>query len=392
MRTMKTIKVIALISILLSFEPSWAADSWFKNACSMLFGKPAISESSTAKAVPSTQALEGAQLFSSFRLQEVGRVPGRFGGSILTIGRKSLGNGQKVSWEDYSTKTDLPGDMRWALHDLAPAIKGLFSFSGLGKDLQPIKNQQFDALEYVTVPNWTEVHTGLEALKSLAQKQNMDIAILNFYSTDKVTGGRKYLSMLAEELKLPMTSQGHAFEHDLNFHFVSSFFTPTFIARAMQNRAQIVLEFEKFLKEYPRRTRSQAQNFEVFETVMRKELMIDVIYRMDTQANFVNIYNGRSAPGMIEEIFKAMLMRSYTPRDYLVSLVSHHFGEVVSMNRSLAQDFQMAFDEFLAGLSERYSKEDVPRGFFDNPNVFKQGAEQQLRDLETLASQLMNSR
>ncbi len=186
-----------------------------------------------------------APAFYSSHLHSSEVRPGLHGGLIIFVKKQD-----SKSWKLRISGADKPGDFRCGPAYATDGLKDFFSIHAYNQNGQNGDHNMIseDSTSTISIPNIEEINGGLLKLKQALQAQSLPHEILTFYEANKVVDAATYLLRLAEQQQLPMGTIGELFEHDFNYHFLSSLVTPPQVVSLMSKRAKLLLQFLDYAK------------------------------------------------------------------------------------------------------------------------------------------------
>ncbi|GEM_PF-2777190 len=329
--------------------------------------------------------------FQSHHLEQVHSGKGRLGQEFITVQRKTVEKkrllrkslSEPAEWHDFQINPDKPGDIRWGAQYLPAALKEMLGINALNR-----QGQSVDAVSpevfYIQVPTPANGHRVLAHLESKMKQKIPDYKLINFYETGgNILSGLQYLQNFAARAELPISKEGHLFEHDLNYHFYSSLVTPSFFTKALQSRAQVFLEFHRFVKEQSTHSRQYADLFKVLnenhlpELVERIDLSTGNLFGSTVRMKSENLHKIMNE---VQESLDHAFLGETTPYDFLGKFLKRYPANGLA---------EMAHREFAPALSDKYFEIDITRDQLNNPGELYNEAQSQLKEFNRIAAELL---
>lgn len=328
--------------------------------------------------------------FQSHHLEQVYSGKGRFGQEFITLQRKAVEKkrflrktvSQSAEWHDFQINPDKPGDIRWGAQFLPTALKEMLGINALNR-----QGQSVDALSpevfYVQVPTPATGRRVLTHLESKMKQKNPHYKLINFYETGgDILSGLQYLQNFASRAELPISKEGHLFEHDLNYHYYSSLVTPSFFTKALQNRAQVFLEFHRFVKEKSLHSREYAELFKALsenhlpELVERIDLSTGNLFGSTVRMKSENLHKVMNE---VQESLDHAFLDETNPYDFLGKFLKRYPVNGLA---------ELAHREFAPTVSDRYFETDITKEQLNNPGELYNEAQSQLKEFNRIAAEL----
>jgi hypothetical protein len=256
---------------------------------------------------------------------------------------------------------------------------GINALSRQGKSLEAMSPEVF----YVQIPTPATGRRVLSHLESKMRQKDPGFKVINFYETGgDILSGLQYLQNFAARAELPIAKEGHLFEHDLNYHYYSSLVTPSFFTKALQNRAQIFLEFHRFVKEKSMSSRQYADLFKTLnenhlpELVERIDLSTGNLFGSTVRMKSENIHKIMNE---VQESLDHAFLGESTPYDFLGQFLKRYPANGLA---------EMAYKEFAPAAADRHFEIDVSKAQLKNPAELYNEAQSQLKEFERIATEL----
>lgn len=333
------------------------------------------------------------EIFQSHHLMEIQTRKESLGQEVLVLQRKSeiqkkLFRKEKEvqkDWADFSINPDKPGDVRWGAQHLGPAMKtllGLKTFDQQGKEVAPTS----DAVFYTQTPSVPTILHSFKLLEAKMKQQNPEFQWIGFFQTGAGTlSGKTYVEKIVKDGTMPISSQGHLYEHDLNYHVYSSFVMPPQFVKALRSRMEVFMGFVKYMEAQPG-TKENAQ----VRYLLEQKLLEEVVSRVDTATgNFFKTVIRDSDKGLnhtMNEVFDSLdiaLLSQLSPREYFLELTG---------SKDWGADLNKAAREYARTLPESAKQQDLPDFYFKNPAEFYNQANSLFKALEKAASEVIAER
>lgn len=331
-----------------------------------------------------------AGIFQSHHLEQVYSGKGRFGQEFITVQRRAVekkrflrkNTSELAEWHDFQINPDKPGDIRWGAQYLPSALKEMLGINALNRQGQNVDAGSPEVF-YVQVPTPATGHRVLTHLESKMKQKNSDYKLINFYETGgDILSGLQYLENFAARAELPISKSGHLFEHDLNYHFYSSLVTPSFFTKALQNRAQVFLEFHRFVKEKSAHSRQYAELYKVLnenhlpELVERIDLSTGNLFGSTVRMKSENLHKIMNE---VQESLDHAFLGETNPYDFLGKFLKRYPANGLA---------EMAHREFAPEVADRHFETDVTKEQLNNPGELYNEAQSQLKEFNRIAAEL----
>lgn len=341
-------------------------------------------------------------IFQSPRLQETAAQRGHFGGRILSIQQKTYapkklfggGSEKSYAWYDYGTQADQPGDMRTASEFLPTQLKQYFSIKALRLDLTEVLQPKSDEIKILTIPDFKESSSGLKVLEAEVQKKDSNFKMFHFYEAAQIVTGKTFLQNLATQAAFPLSSQGHLFEHDFNYHFLSALVTPPRIVKAVQKRAQIILLFH----DYVIKNAGRFANLKSLSKDYENKVFKNATQRFDLLANvFVHLIANKNTHSLeinLKEMttdLQNIFLQAESPKAYLQNLLAQSHLTPYFGNRKFDTDLSNLFADFEMQLPDTFLKKDLQSVWLSNAMYLDHEVQAQMHLLNDVAASRLES-
>lgn len=329
------------------------------------------------------------QIFSSEHLEQVQVRHTSLGHDVLLIQRKTKMKKRLLQkpvmefaeWSDYKTNPDKPGDIRWGAESLPEPLKnllGLRTFDSQGQATPVMANETM----FVQVPTAATVTKVFGLLEKQIQKQDAQFRIVNFYEAHGLLSGKEYLERFAFKSELPLATQGHLFEHDLNFHVYSSLILPSPAAKALRARVELFLDFMKYAESRAFSSKAEAE----LKIDLEKALLPELVERIDYSTG--NLFRAalrmKGEPihkimGEIQELHEIAFMDQTSPAAYLKKFLDRP---------QLGTMLKTVLNDYLVQMPAKYQAEDLPASFIRNPAELYNDVHSNVKILSQAAEQI----
>lgn len=359
--------VVALI-LTLAFQTSKAEA---QNLCAELFGVP--------------------ESFVSEHLQQVQAGKTALGHDVFLVARKSLEKKrlllkpkvQLADWFDFRNTSERPGDIRWGAEFLPNHLKNVLELKALDKNEQVISPMAPETF-YIQLPAVKTVIEVFGLLEKGMQAQDPGYRILNFYETSgSAVSGRSYLYNFAHKSQLPFSSQGHLYEHDLNFHAYSSLVLPSYVSKALRLRAEAFLDLVDYVGSRANNSPAEAQ----LKAALEKYVFRNFVERIDTStgnlfASLMLLKNESISTIMTEvDVFlQVSFAGQASPQNYVNALLGRE---------NLGTNLSGVLKDYWAQAPAKFKQEDLSRAFIENPSEFYNDAQANLKKLNQVAEGIL---
>ncbi len=333
------------------------------------------------------------EVFQSHHLLEVSSRKESLGQEVLILQRKSevqkklFRKAKEVQkdWADFSINPDKPGDVRWGAQHLGPAMKTLFglkTFDQQSREVAPTS----DAVFYTQTPSVPTILHGFKLLEAKMKQQNPEFEWIGFFQTgSEILSGRTYIERIVKDGKMPISRQGHLYEHDLNYHVYSSFVMPPQFVKALRSRMDVFMGFIKYMEAQPA-TKENAQ----VRYLLEQKLLEEVVSRVDTATgNFFKTVirdNDKGLNHTMNEVFDSLeiaLLSQLSPREYFLELTG---------SKAWGADLNKVAHEYARMLPESAKQQDLPDNYFKNPAEFYNQANSIYKALEKAAAEVISEK
>lgn len=326
----------------------------------------------------------------SFHLRQVSQAPGRFGGETFILQRNTYVKRRlfmrpkevKLDWWHFNTNPDKLGDIRWAATYLPDHLKEIFTVDALSKDLRPV-DPWWDEVEFVRVPDAKEVRNVLARLNEYGRRRGLENTVINFYGTQEIESSRIYLTKFAKNLELPLATRGHLYEHDFNYHVLSSLVMDPALVRALQKRAELALLFDKFVSEKARAQEElRAVSAHVENSVLQR-----VVESIDLSGNiFMDLFRHSKVEKRNKDVQSSMnsiFYGTFSPKEFLDRIVKE------DLPKKNSAEIQDVYQEFTRRIGMEYVRADLPHDWFENPKLGADAAITHLGRLNRMARDIL---
>lgn len=331
------------------------------------------------------------ETFQSEHLQQVQAGKSALGHHVFLVARKKLEKKRlllkpKVTmaeWSDFRNTSERPGDIRWGAEFLPANLKAILGLKSLDQAGQLSSPMAAETM-YVQLPAVRTVTDVFTLLEQGMQVHIPNYRILNFYETQaSAVSGRSYLTRFAHNSQLPFSSQGHLYEHDLNFHAYSSLALPHYVTKALRLRAEAFLDLVDYVAARSQNSKAEAE----LKVALEKYVFRNFVERIDSSTGnlFVSLMllkNESISTIMTEvDVFLQISFAGQTsPQKYLNTLLA---------KENLGANLTAILADFWAQAPIRYKQEDLSQAFISNPSEFYNDAQANLKALNQVAGDLL---
>lgn len=334
----------------------------------------------------------GPDLFASEHLQQVQAGKSALGHDVFLVARKNLEKKRlllkpKISvaeWFDFRNTSERPGDIRWGAEFLPGHLKNVLGLKVLDQKGQ-VSSPMAPETAFVQLPAVKTVIEVYGHLEKGMQVQDPHYRILNFYETQAgAVSGRSYLFNFAHKSQLPFSSQGHLYEHDLNFHAYSSLVLPSYVSKALRLRAETFLDLVDYMGSRANNSPAEAQ----LKAALEKYVFRNFVERIDTStgnlfASLMLLKNESISTIMTEvDVFLQVSFAGQTsPQSYVNALLSRE---------NLGTNLSGVLKDYWAQAPAKFKQEDLTKAFVENPSEFYNDAQANLKKLNQVAEDILN--
>jgi hypothetical protein len=336
--------------ILASYLILFGIQAGAQNLCSVVFTKSALT-------------------FESKHLKETKALVDADGLGVLLIQKKA-----NEEWYDFKTAPDRPGDVRWGMEYLPESLRQLLNLAAYDAHGKPVAVTS-ENLRTLQLPTTKLIQQKFAKLAAKLKIVMPDHLLIQYYETKEITSSnRLYLENFVKESKLPLSDQGHLYEHDLNYHVYSSFVLPKRFVEALKIRAELLLEFNAFIKKEAEHSNQAKEIAKIISSIV----LHDYVSRVDASTgNMFQVVVGMEKENLNLIMSEMMIILEYS----LINQPSPQLHLLHLLNRPELNESMLPYlQKFLSSLPEKYKKEDLDQTFLQNPaelynesrSVFKQ--------------------
>ena len=309
--------------------------------------------------------------FTSSHLFPNNTVRGHHEGHVYQLKRKYSAKGDLLPWKINSRGDDKPGDFRWATLYMNPSLKEYFSIESYNKDYKPTPAILWsdDRTVFITIPDFDEANGGLLKFKEHLKSEGRPHNILTFYKTKKVESALAFFTRLAEEEALPMGENGELFEHDFNYHFLSSLLTPPAVVALMSKRAKVILQFLEYAKTHTPKYSALRRFPELFENVTLQFGAKAFDFQGNLWMDYHSINEASNRQSMPFNLGN-MFFNAYSAREYLKNMIQMSRINPIFWNAFVfPEQVEQLIQQFCKDSAPDVCREDIPKDWLkQDPN------------------------
>ena len=337
-----------------------------------------------------TNLFSGAEHFESNHLKQVKTSQSVLGHDVFLVARKNIEKKRLLlkpkieiaEWFDFRNNLDRPGDIRWGAEFLPSGLKevlGLKTWDHSGQASAPMSHET----SLVQLPTVKTVSAIYSSLENRMQQQDPNYRILNFYEAkDHAISGREYLTRFAHESLLPFSTQGHLYEHDLNFHAYSSLVLPGYVSKALRLRAEAFLDLVSYME-----TRSVHSKNTELKKSLEKYIFRKFVERIDTSKGnlfaAMMLLKNESISALMTEVdvfLQVSFVGQTSPQKYLNTLLERE---------NMGPGLHEVLNEYWSQAPAKFKQDDLSQAFVHNPAEFYNDAQANLKALNQAAENLL---
>jgi hypothetical protein len=337
------------------------------------------------------ELFSGPDIFASEHLQQIDAGKTVLGHDVFLVKRRTLEKKrlllkpkvQLAEWFDFRNTSERPGDIRWGPEFLPANLKtvlGLKTFDQKGKASAPMAPETF-AVQLPVVQTVIEVFKLLEAGMHVYDPH---YHILNFYEAPiGAVSGRTYLVNFARGSRLPFSSRGHLYEHDLNFHAYSSLVLPGYVSKALRLRAEAFLDLIDYVGSRAEHSKAEAD----LKVALEKYVYRSFVERIDSStgnlfASWMLLKSEKLSTIMAEvDLFLQVSFAGQTsPQKYINTLLGRE---------NLGAILPGVLNDYWAQAPAKFKQRDLSQAFVENPAEFYNDAQASLKTLDLVAAGLL---
>ncbi|MBY0470964.1 hypothetical protein K2X30_07315 [bacterium] len=218
-------------------------------------------------------------------------------------------------------------------------------------------------------------------MKKKLQAQDPTIELIKFYPSQGPEKGLKYVRSIAEDFSLPHGGQGFLYEHDLNYHLISTLLMPDKLKQGLRVRAQLLMELRKFLEKNPPKDPKLRDFLKYFDT----DVLNKATSHFDTVGNLAHAVYGTD-PGNGVKIIREMFFKNESPVAYLRTLMKEARPPEVYVPRieQYEQAVDKMLDQFEKTVDKKLLEADLPPEWFSDRNALLFDARANIARFEVL--------
>lgn len=333
----------------------------------------------------------GAEIFESAHLHQVQVGKTSLGHDVFLVARKKIETKRLLlkpkitlaEWSDYRNTSERPGDIRWGAEFLPVNLKALLGLKALDSAGQ-VSSPMAPETSFVQLPTVSTVVETFRRLENSMQAHDPQYQILNFYETlPSAVSGRSYLAQFAHKSQLPFATQGHLYEHDLNFHAYSSLVLPSYVTKALRLRAEAFLDLVDYVSSRAPNSKAEAD----LKSALEKYVFRNFVERIDSSTGnlfaSLMLLKNESISTLMSEVdvfLQISFAGQVSPQSYVNTLLA---------KENLSPLMTAILNDYWAQAPAKFKQNDLTKAFVENPSEFYNDAQANLKALERAAGDLL---